>query len=153
MQKYIKSPPPYRIHTWPNIESNEITVPFREEEIKKFSIMRQLHFLPPFLSFHFCLHSKRSVVFIVSMNTSIETRRNIVVRSIDRDIAAFEFLSNEPWPIVEFLSFSPAFSFFPPLLFYRVSRRVRLHVQSSNINFKVGWDRVTRNRVNNRVKM
>lgn len=74
--------------------------------------------------------------------------------SVDRQrYRRAEFLSNEPWPIVEFLSFSPAFSFFPPLLFYRVSRRVRLHVQSSNINFKVGWDRVTRNRVNNRVKM
>lgn len=115
MQKYIKSPPPYRIHTWPNIESNEITAPFREEEIKKFSIMRQLHFLPPFLSFHFCLRSKRSVVFIVSMNTSIETRRNIVVGQKYRRA---EFLSNEPWPIVEFLSFSPAFSFFPPLSFF-----------------------------------
>lgn len=119
MQKYIKSPPPYRIHTWPNIESNEITAPFREEEIKKFSIMRQLHFLPPFLSFHFCLHSKRSVVFIVSMNTSIETRRNIVVGQRYRRA---EFLSNEPWPIVKFrlnfLSFSPAFSFFPPLSFF-----------------------------------
>lgn len=118
MQKYIKSPPPYRIHTWPNIESNEITAPFREEEIKKFSIMRQLHFLPPFLSFHFCLRSKRSVVFIVSMNTSIETRRNIVVRSIGRDIAALNFFQTNRGRLLNFVwIFFPSlllFLFFPP---------------------------------------
>lgn len=113
MQKYIKSPPPYRIHTWPNIESNEITAPFREEEIKKFSIMRQLHFLPPFLSFHFCLHSKRSVVFIVSMNTSIETRRNIVVRSIGRDIAALNFFQTNRGRLLNFFPSLLLFLFFP----------------------------------------
>lgn len=124
-----------KLHTWPSIESNEITVSFREEEIKNFpSRVSSTSFLPSILSFLLCLLS-------ISMNTSIETRRNIGV--VGQRYRRAEFPSNEAWPIVEFcLNFPSLVLPFP--LFYRVSRRVRTtlparpRVQSSNINFKVG---------------
>lgn len=83
-----------KLHTWPSIESNEITVSFREEEIKNFpSRVNSTSFLP---SYHSSFVSFRS-------RWIRRSRRGEISKSLGRDIAALNFLQTKRGRLLNFV--------------------------------------------------
>lgn len=136
-----------KLHTWPSIESNEITVSFREEEIKNFpSRVNSTSFhliIPPLSPFDLDEYVDRDEAKYRSRWAEISPRWISFKRSV-----------TDCWILFEFSFSRASFSPFLSSLATRSNDVTRPSTRSiEQHKFQSWWDRVTRNRVNNRVKM